>query len=73
MSLQIEILKPQANAELEKLVMKKLISIRPDPVDGFEDLLKVFRLRAKKAPIKLSEITKEVETVRVKRHAGKKK
>jgi|688.fasta_scaffold967139_2 hypothetical protein len=73
MPLQIDILKPQANAELEKLVMKKLISIRPDPVDGFEDLLKIFRQRVKNSPIKLSEITKEVETVRAKRYAGKKK
>jgi len=73
MSVQIEILKPEANRELQKLAARNLISIRPDPVDGFEALLAKIRARVKKAGITPRDIAKEVEIVRSSRYVRKKR
>ena len=72
-SYQVDILNPKADKLLQDLADLKLISISQASKDPF--LVVVNRLR-KKAAAKLptlQEITKEVETVRLKRYASKTK
>ena len=63
-TLQIEILNPKAEKILQDLAAKKLISIRDIHNDGFMKIINKLRKKAKKAPLPLEEITKEVEFVR---------
>jgi hypothetical protein len=73
MALQVEILKPEANEMLRELAARNLISIRPDSMDGFMELLARFQQRATKTPISQQQVAKEVEIVRSKRYARKKR
>jgi hypothetical protein len=71
-TIQIDILNPKAKKLLKDLADMNLISIRDSSNDGFLKTLKKIRAKAKKSPISLEEITKEVETVRASRYAGTK-
>ena len=64
---------PGATRVLQQLAARKLISIRPDPVDGFEAFLKKIQARVKKAGLTHKEIDQEVEIVRSSRYARKKR
>lgn len=68
-SLNIEILNPKARKLLQELAELKLISISDNTSNPFLDAIKKFR--SKKASISMDEITKEVESVRAKRHGKK--
>ena len=74
MTYQVDILNPKADKLLQDLADLKLISLSKPSSDPFMTVVK--RLRKKAAAIKrptLDEITKEVESVRSKRYASKKK
>ena len=73
MALQVEILKPEANEMLRELAARNLISIRPDSMDGFMELLARFQQRVTNTPISQQQVAKEVEIVRSKRYARKKR
>jgi hypothetical protein len=62
----IEILNPKAKKLLMDLADLRLISISEAVANPFLDAVK--KIRSKKARLSLSEITKEVETVRSKRN-----
>jgi hypothetical protein len=69
-TMQIDILNPKATKLLKDLEDLDLISIRKETKEeGFLDVVKKIRAKAKNNPPTLAEITKEVETVRTKRHA----
>jgi len=68
-TLQIDILNPKASKLLQNLADLKLIAIRPSSDDGFMEIVKKLREKAKSNPPTLEEITKEVEIVRAKRYA----
>ncbi len=68
-TIQIDILNPKAKKLLKDLADMNLISIRDSSNDGFLKTLKKIRAKAKKNPISMEEITKEVETVRASRYA----
>lgn len=73
-SLQIDIINPKASQLLKDLADLNLISIREvKENDGFLKLVKKIRAKAKKNPVTLEEITKEVESVRAKRYAKAKR
>lgn len=73
-SLQIDIINPKASQLLKDLADLNLISIREvKENDGFLQLVKKIRAKAKKNPVTLEEITKEVESVRAKRYAKTKR
>ena len=72
MTYQIEILNPKAAKLLKDLADLKLIAIKENSKGGFIEAVSKLRKKAKKDNITLTEITQEVETVRAKRHAGKK-
>ena len=63
----IEILNPKAKKLLMDLADLRLISISESVTNPFLDAVK--KLRSKKAQLSLTDITKEVETVRSKRNA----
>lgn len=65
-TLNIEVLNPKAKKLLQDLADLRLISITEKSENAFFEAVK--KLRAKKATISLSDITKEVEVVRSKRH-----
>lgn len=65
-TLNIEILNPKAKKLLQDLADLKLISISETRTSPFFEVIK--KIRSKKSTISLEEITKEVETVRTKRH-----
>lgn len=69
MTLQVEILNPKATKLLNSLAEMNLISITEKKDNRFLSVLKRLRAKEKKAP-SLAEITREVEAVRKKRHAG---
>ena len=71
-TMQIDILNPKAEKLLKTLEDLKLISIRKSSDDGFLTLVNKFRVRAKKNPPTLAEITKEAELVRAERYAKSK-
>jgi hypothetical protein len=59
---------------LEKLADKKLISIREgDSKNEFLEVVHKIRSKAKSKTMSLAQITKEVEEVRAKRYAKKKR
>jgi trehalose-6-phosphate synthase len=73
-SLQVDILNPKAGKILKDLADLNLISIREiEKKDNFLKIVKRLRTKAKNSPISLSEISKEVETVRAKRYAKAKR
>ena len=72
MTLQVDILNPKAEKLLNDLAELKLIAIRESD-NGFLKVVKRIRTKAKKNPITLAEITKEVESVRSKRYAKTKR
>ena len=64
-TLNIEILNPKAKRLLQDLADLRLITISKN-TNPFIEAVK--KLRSKKATISIDEITKEVESVRSKRH-----
>ena len=66
--MRIEILNPKATKLLKYLAALNLIAIQDTSKNGFLDILKKLRTKAKSAP-SLKEITSEVELVRSKRYA----
>lgn len=62
----IEILNPKAKKLLMDLADLRLISISESVANPFLDSVK--RIRSKNAQLSLSDITKEVENIRSKRH-----
>jgi hypothetical protein len=73
MTVKIEILNPKAKKLLNDLADLKLIAITEEKEESFMDIVKRMRLKAKKSPVAMSEITKEVEKVRASRYAKKKR
>lgn len=71
-SMRIDIIDPKASKLLRDLADMNLIAIKDLSKNGFSDVLKRLRSKAKDAP-SLAEITKEVELVRSKRYAEKSK
>jgi arginine repressor len=69
-TLRVEILDPRATKLLRDLEELNLISIEKSKKSRFVSLLNKLRNNDKSAP-SLSEITKEVESVRAKRNARK--
>lgn len=67
-TLRINILNPKALRLLQDLADLELISIQDTSANGFASVLKRLRSKAEAAPT-LDEITREVESVRAKRHA----
>lgn len=65
-TLNIEILNPKAKKLLQDLAELRLISISEKTESSFYNVIK--KLRSKKSDISLEEITKEVESIRTKRH-----
>jgi hypothetical protein len=73
MTYQVDILNPKADKLLRDLADMKLISLSKTSKDPFLATVKRLRRKAASNPPSLDEITKEVETVRSKRYAGKNK
>ena len=73
-SIQVEILNPEARSLLEELAKLKLILITDldDPKSQFAQLVKKLRDR-NTSDLSLEDITKEVESVRSERFKGKKR
>jgi hypothetical protein len=67
-TMRIEILNPKAARLLKDLADLNLISIQDTSKNGFVNVLKKLRSKAKPAPT-FDEITSEVELVRSKRYA----
>ena len=67
-TIRVNILNPKAARLLKDLADLNLIAIQDNPKNGFAAMLKKLRSKAKSAPSP-EEITKEVESVRAKRHA----
>jgi hypothetical protein len=72
MTYHIDILNPKATKLLQDLADLDLISIKESSDDDFMKVVERLRKRASRNPPSLTEITKEVESIRAKRHAGKK-
>jgi len=73
MTYQVDILNPKASKLLQDLADLNLISIKETKEDGFLAIVHKLREKAAKNPPTLEEITKEVEAVRSKRYANRKK
>jgi hypothetical protein len=73
MTYQVDIIDPKAKKLLQNLADMKLISIKQDKRQDFLTLVASIRKKAKTNPPSFDEITKEVEIVRAKRYASKKK
>jgi hypothetical protein len=71
-SYQIEILNPKAVKLLQDLADLDLISFKKTE-DNLQSVIKRLRKKASANPPSLEEITKEVEIVRAKRYAAKKR
>ncbi len=71
-SFQIDILNPKALKLLQDLADLELISFRKTE-DNLQSVIRRLRENASVNPTSLEEITKEVEIVRAKRYASKKK
>jgi len=71
-SFQIDILNPKALKLLQDLADLELISFRKTE-DNLQSIIRRLREKASVNPPSLEEITKEVEIVRAKRYASKKK
>ena len=70
-TIQVDILNPKAGKLLQDLADLNLISIKSE--EGFLNVVRKLRKKAKKNPPSLDEITKEVEIVRKKRYAKEKR
>ncbi len=72
-AITIEIVNPKAKQLIEDLAAMKLINISQSTTSLNNDLLKILaKLRSNaESTLTLDEITKEVESVRAKRHASK--
>jgi hypothetical protein len=64
-----DILNPKAKKLLENLEALNLISIKKDSKKRFKEIVKQLRTKSTSTP-SLEEITKEVESVRAKRHGN---
>lgn len=74
MTYEVNILNPKAHRLLQDLADLKLIALsKTSDNDPFLTVVKRLRKKASAKPPTLEEITKEVETVRSKRYAGKNK
>lgn len=73
MAYQVDILNPKAGKLLQDLADLNLISIKETKDDGFITIVHKLRAKAAKNPPTLADITKEVESVRAKRYANRKK
>ena len=73
MTYYVNILNPKAGKLLQDLADMKLIAISKTTNDPFLTVVKKLRRKAATKPPTLAEITKEVESVRSKRYAGKNK
>ena len=71
-SYQIDILNPKALKLLRDLADLELISFRKTE-DNLQSVIKRLRKKASANPPSLEEITKEVEIVRAKRYASRKR
>jgi hypothetical protein len=71
-SYQIDILNPKAEKLLQDLADLELISFRKTE-ENLQSVIKRLRKKASANPPSLEEITKEVEIVRAKRNATKKR
>jgi hypothetical protein len=69
----VDVLNPKATQLLKDLADLNLISIRESSGDSILDIVNRIRAKAKNNPPSLEEITKEVEIVRSKRYAKKRK
>lgn len=67
-TVRVDILNPKAAKLLRDLADLNLIAIHNPSKNGFKDVLKRLRTKAKSLPT-LNEITKEVELTRAKRYA----
>ena len=65
--MRVDIINPKALRLLKDLADMNLIAIQDSSNNGFANVLKKLRLKAKTAPT-YDEITKEVELVRQKRY-----
>lgn len=73
MTYQVDILNPKASKLLQDLAELNLISIKQTKEDGFMKVVNRLRTKAIDNPPSLEEITKEVESVRAKNYAKKKR
>ena len=73
MTFKVEILDPKAKKLLLEMESKKLISLTEENEKSFIDLVKRIRKRGLNYPIEQNEIIREVELVRGKRYAKKKR
>lgn len=73
MTFKVEILDPKAKKLLLEMESKKLISLTEENEKSFMDLVKRIRKRGLNYPIEQNEIIREVELVREKRYAKKKR
>lgn len=73
MTYQIDILDPKANKILKDLADRKLISILKSPDDSFMKVVRRIRKKAAGDIPTMTQITKEVESVRSNRYARSKK
>ena len=73
MTYQVDIIDPKAKKLLQNLADMNLISIKQDKRQDFLTLVESLRKKAKANPPTLKEITKEVEIVRAKIYASKKR
>ena len=72
MGFYVEILNPKGKKMLQEMADQKLIWLIETPKENFSQTISRLRKQASHKPPSLADITKEVETVRVKRY-GKKK
>ncbi|MBK9982555.1 MAG: hypothetical protein IPP15_09030 [Saprospiraceae bacterium] len=72
-TITVDIINPKAKKLLQELEVLNLISIRNCGDDGFLEIVKRMRAKAKKNTPTLAEITKEVEKVRSKRYGQTRK
>ena len=73
MTFKVEILDPKAKKLLLEMESKKLISLTEENEKSFIDLVKRIRKRGLNYPIEQNKIIREVELVRGKRYAKKKR
>ncbi|WP_151088944.1 hypothetical protein [Hymenobacter baengnokdamensis] len=69
---QVNILNPKATKLLQDLADLELITLAEIPADPFQAAIDGLRQRAAAAPPILTDISKEIETVRAKRYARRK-
>ena len=73
MTYQVDILNPKSIKLLQDLADLNLISIKQNSEDSFLKIVARLREKASSNPPSMEEITREVELVRAKRYAQKKR